>query len=289
MGAALKRMTAVAAGLAWIGWTNPVAAVDVTDADRGFKNFSRDAATLNDGQIRLEVQGITLHDDNENLETRTQNGTTIVTRPAKLSPAGFRTDYNSITANQINLLGSYGLAKNAEIGFLMPFMTASTDTNGQSEYEEDAGDLQMYVKFRREVAERCALGFGVEVSAPTGSERKGLGTGETGLNPFVSTRYTYKAFAVGGHLGYQVFTGDVPDVFNWSFDFFIRGGASYALRTEVTGRLFQQRGSDNNDITVWPGVDYNFTEQFTIRPTGIVHLTDLAYDWGLGLGLAYVF
>jgi hypothetical protein len=273
------------AGLALIGWANLAAAVDVSDADRGFRNFSRDAATLNSGQIRLEVQGLTLHDDNEYPRTRTENGQTIVQRPAKLSPVGFRTDYKSITANQVNLLASYGLAKNAEIGFLMPYMTSSTDTK----YEEDAGDLQLYVKFRREVAERCALGFGAEVSVPTGNENKQLGTGETGLNPFVSTRYSYKALAVGGHVGYQVFSGDVPDVFNWSFDVIVRPAASYALRTEVTGRLFHQRGSHNNDITMWPGVDVNFAENFTIRPTGIVHLTDLAYDWGLGLGLAYIF
>lgn len=293
MGAALNRIAAVVGGLLTIGAVTAAHAADVTNADRSFKNYTRDAAGLNEGQFRFELQGATLHDENNDITFKTSSsGVTTATRPAVLNLAGFRTDYQSLSGGNFNLQGSYGLSKNVEVGLIMPFFVASTQplTNNQystSSYTGDAGDLLLFGKFSKEVAERCSLAGGLEVSAPSGNEDKGFGTGNTGMNPFVSTRYTYKGLGVGGHVGYQLFTGDTPDVFNWSFEMFLRGGPTYVFRTEVTGRLFQQRGSDNNDVTLWPGIDFNFSDHLTIRPTGMTGLTGVALDWGVALGLAY--
>jgi len=38
-------------------------AADVTDADRTYRNFTREAASLGKGQIRVEIRGFSLHDE----------------------------------------------------------------------------------------------------------------------------------------------------------------------------------------------------------------------------------
>jgi hypothetical protein len=53
----------------------------------------------------------------------------------------------------------------------------------------------------------------------------------------------------------------------------------------VNGRLFRDDGTIN-DISIWPGLDFNLTDYFVIRPEGLVHATDDAINWGIGIGFA---
>jgi hypothetical protein len=273
MGAAQKWVMATVLGLALVGAVGLAKAADVTEADRGFKNFTRETAVVNEQQVRLEVRGLTLHDDEK----------------TRLNLIGYRIKADEISGGVIDLVASYGVMKNAEIGLILPGYIESRQINGASANTGDMGDLQLYGKFRREVAERCSVGGGVELSIPTGNEDKQFSTGELAVNPFVSTRYTYGRFGVGAQLGYQFLTGDVPDVFNYGVEFFIRGSDLYALRLELNGRVFQQGGFRNNDLTLWPGIDFNLSDMITIRPTGMVGGTDIALDWGLGLGMVAKF
>jgi hypothetical protein len=38
-----------------------------------------------------------------------------------------------------------------------------------------------------------------------------------------------------------------------------------------------------------PGIDFNLSENFTVRPEGLANITGTAQDWGIGLGIAGVF
>ena len=194
--------------------------VNVTDADRVSRNFTREAATVEPGQIRLEVRGMTFEDSSN----------------VRLNLLGFpaRDAVHSETGGIIDVLGSYGLGKTGEVGFIVPTFIESqrlrgpqavgtngkpaVDGNGNPIYtyttsqNEDVGDVLLYGKFKRPVAEHCVVAAGMELSLPTGIERKSFGTGEVGTNPFVSTRYQKGRFAFGMHAGYEFYTGDVPDI-----------------------------------------------------------------------------
>jgi hypothetical protein len=155
--------------------------------------------------------------------------------------------------------------------------------------QEDAnvGDLVLYGKYKLELAEHWAGGLGMEMSIPTGSENNLLGSGELGLNPFLSTRYQSGPIGLGGHLGFLLNTGSQPQVFNWSVEGVVRASQHFSLRTEISGRLFKDVGSTFDDIAVYPGLDINLFEHVIIRPEGLAHLTTDAIAWGIGLGLVF--
>ncbi len=270
-------------------------AADVTDADRTYRNFTREAATLRAGQIRIEVRGMKLEDNGEPV----------------LNVAGFRlrslygevyenqenrNRITNISAGQLDLVTSYGIADNAEVGVIVPGMIETTrwvagktinDSNNRE--EQDIGDLQLYGKFRHQVADNCNVAGGVELSMPNGPTSKGFGTGELGVTPFVSTRYQKGPVALGVSAGYQFYSGSpdaVDNTFHYGAQVIVRGGETWALRTEIAGRVFRNGGTQFNDLTVLPGIDYRLSDNITLRPTGIAGGTSSAMDWGLGLGIA---
>jgi len=273
MGAAQKWVAGTFAGLSLVGLVGTARAGDVSDADRAFQNFTRETAVLGEQQIRVEVQAMSLHDENK----------------TRLSLIGYRIKADSTSGGRVDALASYGLMKNMEVGMVLPYYFESRDINGASTNTQDFGDLKLYGKFRRQVATNCSVGAGLELSTPSGDKDNQFGIGEVAVNPFLSTRYTYGRFGVGGQVSYQFVSGSVPDVFGYGLEFAIRGSDLYALRLELDGRVFQQGGFRNNDLTLWPGIDFNISDNFTIRPEGMVGGTDIALDWGIGLGIAAKF
>jgi hypothetical protein len=206
-----------------------------------------------------------------------------------LNILGFPIDDNidAVSGGTVDLLGSYGLGKHMEVGGDLPVVVQKTRLKtGHSSTEEDVGDLLLYGKMKRQVAEHCTVAGGLELTLPTGPESKGFGTGEFGMNPFLSTRYQRGRFAVGAHIGYQINTGQVADVLNYSVTGTVRGNDSVSIRTEISGRVFKTGGTDYHDLSILPGIDIRVSERFTIRPTAIAGLTDSSMDWGIGLGLA---
>jgi len=258
------------------GFSNPVTAGErlAIENDRGFRNYTREAATVGQGNIRVELRGMEMQQEDPH---------------PNLDLLGFPVpdDTTRIQGGVIDLLGSYGLGKRAEIGLDIPFFIQETGIEGHSSRnEEGIGDILLYAKSKHEVAQNCAVAGGLELTLPSGSESKGFGTGETGMNPFVSSRYQRERFAVGVQLGYQIFTGGVDDVLNYGFNGTVRGSDMYSLRVELAGRLFETGGVHYHDVTLLPGIDVRMSEKFTIRPTGLIGLTGDAMDWGVGLGLA---
>ena len=267
--------------------------VEVTDKDRVFRNFTREAAVLGEGRFRLEVRGFTLDDEEEpELDLSGFPLGEVAERVNAANNGQTAFEPNRVQGEIIDLLGSYGVGANAEIGFDVPFLIQktrlvdATSSDVDTRNDQDVGDVLLYGKFKRMVAKNCALAAGVELNLPTGVERKGFGTGEFGANPFLSSRYQQGRWGVGAHIGYQIYTGSVDDAFNYSAEALVRGNEHYALRTEIAGRYFRALGQQFNDIVVMPGFDLYLSDNFTIRPTGLAGLTDEALDWGIGVGIA---
>ena len=273
----------------------------VTERDRQWANFTRESAMVGSGELRLGLQTFLF---NKSTNDRTPDLTgfpvddlerALDIRAGLPDPipgeeddfAADRARVKTVEGTRFDLLGAYGLGPFAEIGFDMPFFSESIKfaSDHPTINTGDVGDLMIFTKFRKTVATNTTVGGGLEISVPTGSERKRLGTGELAFNPFVNTRYTWNRLAVGGHIGFNMAQGSVPDVFNYSAFAIARGTDVFALRLEVVGRFFRDFGDDFNDISVWPGVDINVTDRITVRPQGLAGLTTDAWEWGIGAGV----
>ncbi len=285
MGAALRGGALVVLVCAWAVCALADGA-EVTDNDRVWANFTREAATVGDSHFWLELRGMKLE---------TQG------RP-ELGLSGYRIDDSSIThidGGRFDLVGAYGFwGGGAEVGADFPFVMQEQITSVGTKVSSDGmlvrnhdekvspGDLVLYGKIKRELAAHWAGALGLELSAPTGSENDFLGSGDLGLNPFLSTRYQTGPFAFGGHIGFLLNTGNQPQVFNWSLEAIARYNAYLSFRCELNDRLFRD-GQTFNDMTIWPGLDLNLIDHLIIRPQGLAHLTGDAIDWGVGVGLAF--
>lgn len=284
--------------------------LQVTDQDRVFRNFTRESAVVDQGQIRVEVRALRT----EELGDGDPAGCSNPNRKncARLNTIGQRVlGVEEVKGASIDLVASYGLIKNTEVGFIIPMIIETVQRDdGSKDTNEDFGDLLFYGKYRQPIMDNWTATGGLEITAPTGDDQEtrtlprrfasngsaagrgfsAFGTDEVGLNPFVSTRYHWGRVAIGGHLGYNFFTGDnVPDVFNYGTESIIRLTDMFAFRTEISSRVFDQFGTKWHDVVMLPGLDVKLSDNFTIRPEGMAGLTGTAQDWGIGLGIAGVF
>jgi hypothetical protein len=252
----------------------------LTDRDRVWVNFTREAAVVGENRFWVELRGMILQSSTN--PTLGFNG-----YPVRSFEKEQGKTVENIDGGRFDLIGAYGLGKMGEIGLDLPFVMQQQIefTDGSFQNDANVGDLVLYGKFKQELAQDWNGAVGMELSAPTGPESEMLGSGDLGLNPFLSTRYQSGRVGVGGHLGFLFNTGSQPQVFNWSVEFLARANKLLVLRTEVNGRLFNDDGTVN-DISIWPGFDFNLTDYFLIRPQGLVHATDDAINWGIGIGFA---
>jgi hypothetical protein len=269
---------------------------DVTDNDRMWANFTREAAVVGDRRFWIELQGMKLNNDQQIKQTDVSDPTKNVEGPTlglngyPVKPFNQKHGSNvtSIDGGTFNLIGAYGI-ETWEVGTNIPFVMQQQISFNSARPQEDAniGDMVLYGKYKLPLADHWAGGLGMEMSIPTGPESELLGSGDLGLNPFLSTRYQSGRAGVGGHLGMLLNTGSQPQVFNWSIEGVVRGNQHFSLRTEINGRLFRDVGETFNDIAVLPGIDFNLTENIIIRTEGLAHLTTDAINWGIGLGLVF--
>jgi hypothetical protein len=283
---------------------------DVSDADRMFRNFTRESATVDHNQIRVEVRALRTEEISEGGDPDCKGPNR--SNCARLNTVGQRVlGVEDVDGSIIDLVASYGVFQNAEVGAILPFVIETVKRDdGSKNTNEDIGDVLFYGKYKQAVAEHCTVSGGLELTAPTGDETEtrtmparfrvngsnagrgysAFGAGDVGLNPFASTRYQMGRFGVGAHVGYNFYTGDkTPEVFNWSVQAVVRATELFSFRTELSGRLFDQFGTTWNDIVMMPGIDFNLSENFVIRPEGLANITGTAQDWGVGLGIAGVF
>jgi hypothetical protein len=277
---------------------SPADTSDITDRDRVWVNFTREAAVVGEKHFWIELRGMKLMNDQsikqqDNAGNQFEGPTLGLNgyplNVPKCDGAAEEGCIEEIDGGRFDLLGAYGVMPNLEVGIDLPFvMQEQIDFVGDAEREAAGlGDLLLYGKFKRQLATHIAGAIGLEITAPTGSTKDRFGSGHTGLNPFLSARYQSGRVALGSHVGFLLNVDDPPDVFNWSVEGIVRGNSMFALRCEINGRLFKTGGETFNDVAVWPGLDFNLTENFIIRPQALAHLTTDAIDWGLGLGLAF--
>lgn len=277
------------------GETSAAAGI-VTDKDRMWANFTREAAVVGDRKFWIELRAMKLNNDQQIKQTdvsdptRNVEGPTLGLNGYPVKPFAQKQGQNvtDIDGGSFNLIGAYGI-ENWEVGMNLPFVMQQQITFADGSNQEDAnvGDMVLYGKYKLPLNDEWAGGLGMEMSIPTGPEDELLGSGDLGLNPFLSARYQSGRVGLGGHLGFLLNTGDQPQVFNWSLQNVLRGNEHFAIRTEIVGRLFNDVGSTFNDIAVYPGLDFNLTENFIIRPEGLAHLSTDAINWGIGIGLVF--
>jgi hypothetical protein len=286
-GTAQRWVVASVASVAVAMAAQMAAAADVTDADRTFRNYTHETATVGDGQIRLEVRGFTEQDEGNHVRL------SVAGLPLREIYPNARVE--STDSSMLDLIGSWGFMKNAELGFIVPGLLQSTrfrqgppdfKSGGPTVNDADIGDFLLYTKFQQPVAKHCSVGGGLELTFPNGPAGKGFGTGEFGASPFVSTRYQYRMIGVGANMGYQIYTGSAHDVFNYGTEIILRASNVWALRTELAGRVFNAAGIRFHELQVLPGIDFDLSNRITVRPTGMVKGTDTAPDWGVGVGIA---
>ena len=284
---------------AWAAEEEGIPPDHVTEQDRVWANFNRETAVVGSGNLRLAVRGTLINksvtDDEPDL-----TGFSFIDLLQAIDigngEAGTCGDrqrdtcakVKSIDGVRVDVRGAYGLGSTAEIGFNMPFFSESLKFAGDeipTMNTEDVGDLVFYGKFRKMLSSSTSVGGGLEVMVPTGSERKRLGTGETAFNPFVNIRYTNGRIAVGGHVGFNMSGGNIPDVLNYSTFLIARGNEVVAFRLEFNGRFYRGFGTDFNDLSLWPGLDLRIARAVTVRPQAHVGITHDAWDYGIGLAI----
>src|SRR5437870_3640109 len=124
-GAAQRWIVASIAGGALAIAAGPAAATEVTDNDRTFRNFTRETATVGDGHTRVESRGLHAQDEE----------TTRLNLYGLLLPKG---QTREVTGGVVDLLASYGLGKNAEVGVDIPsFIESKKFVNGTRVNNED--------------------------------------------------------------------------------------------------------------------------------------------------------
>jgi hypothetical protein len=84
-----------------------------------------------------------------------------------------------IDGGRFDLVGAYGVWSTLEVGVDFPFVVQESINYVGSANAENAnlGDLLLYGKFKRQLSEHVAGAIGLEISAPTGSSSKFLGSG----------------------------------------------------------------------------------------------------------------
>jgi outer membrane protein OmpA-like peptidoglycan-associated protein len=283
--AAQRWMVAHIAGLCLVVTTGASAAeVNVTDADRTYRNFTRETATVGKDEIRLEVRGLQEQDD----------GTTrldLLGFPVKRLPGVSEGNVSTLSGGIIDFVATYGFAKNAEVGVIIPgyIQSLTLKTGGNKINNSDVGDVMLYGKLQRPLTEHFSVGAGMELTTPNGPVNKGFGTGQVGVNPIISARYQQGRIGVGANVGFNFYNHSVPDVFNYGAEVILRANKTFSLRTEIIGRVFNEFGVRYDDLQILPGLDVEISDNITIRPTGMVGGTNTSLDWGIGAGFAYAF
>src|SRR5262245_38444425 len=144
--------------------------VEVTDADRVFRNFTRESAVVNQNQIRVEVRALRTEEMSEGGDPDCKGPNR--SNCARLNTIGQRIlGVEDVYGSIIDVVASYGLFHNAEVGAILPFVIETVKRDdGSMDTEEDIGDVLFYGKYKQPVAEHCTVSGGLELTAPTGDE-----------------------------------------------------------------------------------------------------------------------
>jgi hypothetical protein len=187
----------------------------------------------------------------------------------------------------------------AEIGLFIPYRRVSVDDPffGDSLDEDGIGDIRLYGKGMLR-SDWVDVGFGLELTFPSGDEDKGLGAGEVGFLPFGTGAVHLGPVDLRAHAGYLAYADQETRIFGVDVppNLIVYGGGLFwgindyvAARAEFLGETTDSDAPDASAVVFEPGIDVRIplgAVDLLIRPTGAVGLTDAAFDWGVGGGIA---
>lgn len=154
--------------------------------------------------------------------------------------------------------------------------------------EQGIGDLRLYGKVTPLQIALLDIGGGFELSVPTGQERSGLGAGEHGYLPYLTSRLHLNVIDIGAHLGYRWYSGheSAPEELVYGGAIFLPLTKGIVARAEFSGDTYNIPGVDVDAVRFEPGIDFSaeFGSNmiFQFRPAGLVGMTDSAENWGIG-------
>ncbi|HEX3880780.1 MAG TPA: transporter [Bryobacteraceae bacterium] len=139
---------------------------------------------------------------------------------------------------------------------------ALTNTYTSSGSASGIGDVTFRVKGNVYSNENLAVAFGVDVRTPTGSAREYLGSGSTGVKPFVAISGRHR-FSPHMNLG-----------FGWNGQSILAGN--------ITGTTVGEDAADNTIVQNGPATKHNLPRQLTYAlgaDTGVTRRLTVSFDY----------
>lgn len=110
-------------------------------------------------------------------------------------------------AYQYDLEVEYGITDRLQVEFAIPYLSEEVTTAGDENTEDGIGDIELGIGYAllQEKDGLVALTAGLEVSAPTGDEGKGLGAGSWGWEPYLGISKSFaEKFFVHAQVSYGI-------------------------------------------------------------------------------------
>lgn len=282
--------SALVAGAMMAGLIVPAAAQELerTMPTRAFSRFELDSETVTGFWAEAGA-----------LFERTERETTVAKVRGDL-------DVDTITSFARVAYGDKKWEADVVIPYHLLDESFSPRTGATSELQDDGiGDIQLTGKYIPLRGHLMDLGGGVRMSLPSGQEQgiglgdvggmpggedRGFGTGEFGAMPFLTGALHITVAEVRGHIGGLFFTGDnnkglASDRLVYGFGVYVPMGKYISIRNEFSSAEFYDEPQNPKLSTYMPGVDIRVPIgdlDLLIRPTGLIGVSDLSPDWGVG-------
>ena len=211
-------------------------------------------------------------------------------------------DGESGTYLELPIFVNYSVSNDLEFALVMPVM--NIDIKSRILWEKDysasgGGDTKLSFKYRvfdsPEFNMRGAFGLGFKF--PSGSEQKGLGTGQTDFEVFTAFSRTFEVVVAHLNLGY-IMTGDPNNIYHpdgLADIFYYNVGIEYPHNHNVTIMTevhCHDWGAEGLKVDVIPALRYAPIDNFVIDVSVPVALTNdqrYGYDYRIVFGLTSFF
>lgn len=193
------------------------------------------------------------------------------------------------TSDERKLVLSYGATDTLDLIISVPHTGTRT---GDAPTVKGRGDVEVAAKWRFSESQGFSLGLRPGVTAPTGDEDRGLGTGKMTSSLFVIMTYNAAPWAVHLHLGHtdnRTVADERRRINHYSVAVARRFGDHWQLVADISQETNPDKGSNIAIRSGVFGAIYSVSKNFDID-FGYRHgLSDSATDDALLLGLAFRF
>ncbi|MFC1698736.1 transporter [Candidatus Omnitrophota bacterium] len=206
--------------------------------------------------------------------------------------SGFEYVNQTDEENSLNLVLKYGIIKNLDLGTELPYkfinLSGSADVDG-------IGDIKVTTKYRflEETKKIPALAFSFSVKTKTGSEAKGIGSGEVDyiLNGIITK--TIDKFINHLNLGYTFVgepeEGNPDDIFSYSLALEYPMYERLSIVGEIAGETTFEGDFDDNPCSGLLGLNYALNEMTSFDFGMGFKISDASPDYKIITGLTFGF